>query len=45
MYLIWEFQNQRLPVIMDIICSSISATYQIEGNEIIILGDELPIKD
>ena len=34
-----NFKNQRLPVIMDIICSSISATYQIEGNEIIILGD------
>ena len=34
-----NFNNQRLPVIMDIICSSINPSYQIEGNEIVILGD------
>ncbi|MDR6560611.1 MULTISPECIES: FecR family protein [unclassified Arcicella] len=34
-----NFNNQRLPVIMDIICSSINATYQIEGNEITIIGE------
>lgn len=34
-----NFTNQRLPVIMDIICSSINATYQIEGNEITIMGE------
>lgn len=34
-----NFTNQRLPVMMDIICSSINATYQIEGNEITIIGE------
>ncbi len=34
-----NFNNQRLPVIMDILCSSINATYQIEGNEITIIGE------
>lgn len=34
-----NFTNQRLPVIMDIICSSINATYQIEDNEITIIGE------
>lgn len=31
--------NQRLPVILDIICSSINATYQIDGHTITIIGD------
>ncbi len=34
-----NFNNQRLPVIMDILCSSINASYQIEGNEITIIGE------
>lgn len=34
-----NFNNQRLPVILDIICSSINATYQIDGQDITIIGE------
>jgi ferric-dicitrate binding protein FerR (iron transport regulator) len=34
-----NFNNQRLPVILDILCSSINATYQIDGQEITIIGE------
>lgn len=37
-----NFNNQRLPVILDILCSSINATYQIEGQEITIIGEGCP---
>ena len=34
-----NFNNQRLPVMLDIICSSLGANYQIDGNEITIMGE------
>lgn len=37
-----NFTNQRLPVMLDIICSSLGASYQIDGNEITIMGEGCP---